>query len=396
MESHPHDAVILSAVRTPVGKFQGALASMRAPDLGALVVREALARARVAPEAVDEVVMGNVLTAGVGQNPARQAALGAGLPNTIPAMTVNKVCGSSLKAVALAAQSIKAGDASLVVAGGQESMTNAPFLLPGARSGLRLGDAKLIDSLQFDGLLDIYSRKPMGETGEIVAEEFSVTRKEADELALASQRNAAAATATGWFKDEILPVTVRAGKEERIVTRDEGIRADASMDALENLKPVFRATGVVTAGNSSQISDGASALVVASRAKADELGLRPLARIAGYHTSGVAPERVMAAPIPGVKALLAKLHLGIADIDLFEHNEAFATASCAVRAQLAVPHGRFNVEGGAIALGHPIGASGARILTTLLYALKRTGGHRGLATLCLGGGNAVQMVIERE
>jgi acetyl-CoA C-acetyltransferase len=393
----PQDVVIVAAARTPTGKFMGSLKSFRAPELGSIVVREVLRRANLAPSDVSEVILGNVLQAGLGQAPARQAALGAGFPPTVAAVTINKVCGSSLKAAMLGAQALKCNDADVVVAGGQESMSNAPYLLMKAREGYRLGNGDLIDGMIHDGLLDAYGQYHMGVTGEIVAEEFGISRKEADDFALQSHRRAWEATEKGWFKDEIVPVQVPEGKgKTRVFDKDEGIRPDTGEDTLGKLKPVFKEGGIVTAGNASQISDGAAAVVLTRREVAERRGLPVLARIVGYGTSGVEPERVMAAPIPGVRALLQKTGLTVNDIDLFEHNEAFATASCAVRAQLGVPAGRFNKFGGAVALGHPIGASGARLLTTLVYALKREGKARGLATLCLGGGNAVQMIVERE
>lgn len=391
----PEDVVLASACRTPIGKFQGALRGFSAPQLGAHVLREALRRAHVRPNEVDEVVLGNVLTAGVGQNPARQAALAAGFPESIPAFTVNKVCGSGLKAVMLAAQSIRAGDARIVAAGGQESMTNAPYLLPKAREGLRLGDSDVVDSLVHDGLLDIYNRVHMGTTGEIVAQRFGITREMADAFSARSHAKAAQAWEAGRFRDEVVPVPLPAKDGAGgLVERDEGIRA-SSPEALARLRPAFQKDGVVTAGNSSQISDGASALLVMAAAEAERRGLAPLARIVGYTTVGVKPEWVMEAPIPGVRALLERTRNRIDDVDLVEHNEAFATASCAVMQELRVPEPRFNVHGGAVALGHPIGASGARVLTTLLYALRTHGKNRGVATLCLGGGNAVSVMVER-
>ncbi len=395
--SRAREVVISSAVRTPIGKFQGSYSTFKAPDLGAVAIRAALERAGVAHDVVDEVIMGNVLQAGVGQNPARQAALKAGFGPKIAALTVNKVCGSSLKSVMLGAQAIKAGDAEIIVAGGMESMTNAPYLMPKARQGYRFGHGELLDSLLHDGLTDAFTGIIMGNTGEIVAEEFGISRKESDEFSYQSHAKAAKATAKGWFKDEIVPVEVPVSrKEKKMLTEDEGIRADTSADSLSRLRPAFREDGVVTAGNASQLSDGASAVVVSSRAKAEELGLPILATIRGYGTAGVEPERVMAAPIYGTRELLAKDGLTIDDIDVFEHNEAFAAASCAVKAQCAVPDAKFNVNGGAVAIGHPLGASGTRVLATLVHAMKRTNGHRGLATLCLGGGNAVSMIIERE
>jgi len=391
------EAVIVAACRTPIGRFQGALAPLPAPRLGAVAVRDALRRAALEPDAVDEVILGNVLTAGLGQAPARQAALAAGIPDAVPAVTINKVCGSGLKAVMLAAQAIRCGDARVVVAGGQESMSNAPFLLRGARAGWRLGDQQAEDSLLHDGLLDAYQGFHMGETGEIVAERFAVARADADALAVASHANAAAAADGGRFDDEIVPVEVerRGASGPEVVTRDEGIRRDASLEALARLRPAFRKDGIVTAGNASQISDGAAALVVMAASEATRRGLVPLARIVAYDSSATRPEWVMEAPIASVRRLLERAQLAVGDVDLFEHNEAFASASCAVANELGIPRDRFNVHGGAIALGHPIGASGARVLVTLLYALRARRARRGLATLCLGGGGAVSLLVER-
>jgi len=393
-----HDeAVIVAACRTPIGRFQGGLAALSAPQLGAVVVRDALRRAALDPIEVDEVILGNVLTAGLGQAPARQAALGAGVPEAVPALTINKVCGSGLKAVMLAAQAIRAGDAKVVVAGGQESMSNTPFLLRGARQGWRLGSQEAVDSLLHDGLLDAYAGYHMGETGEIVAERFAVSRGDADVLALASHQNAARAEDAGLFADEIVAVEVArpGGRGSELVSHDEGIRRDASLESLAKLRAAFRKDGLVTAGNASQLSDGASALVVMAASEAERRGITPLARIVAYDTSSTKPEWVMEAPIGSVRRLLEKARLTIEDVDLFEHNEAFATASCAVAKELGVPADRFNVHGGAVALGHPIGASGARVLTTLLYALRARRARRGLATLCLGGGGAVSLLVER-
>lgn len=392
----PTDVVLAAACRTPIGKFGGAFKDLKATELGALALKESLSRAGIPPGIVDEVILGHVVQAGAGQNPARQAALKAGMPDKIAAMTINKVCGSGLKAVVLGAQAIRAGDASIVLAGGMESMTNAPYLLPKARNGYRYGNGVLVDALFHDGLMDAYSEVAMGETGEVVAEEYHVTRQMADEFSARSHRLAQKATESGWFKKEIVPVEVSVGKQKTLVVQDEGIRSDTTIDTLGKLKPAFRPAGLVTAGNSSQLSDGASALVVASRKAAEEHGLEILGRFVASTTAGVAPMRVMAAPIPGVEALLLKTKLKMDDIDLVEHNEAFASASCAVKAALHIPDEKFNVTGGAVALGHPIGASGARVLTTLLHNLHRTGGQRGIATLCLGGGNAVSALVERE
>jgi acetyl-CoA C-acetyltransferase len=396
MSREPTDVVLAAATRTPIGKFGGAFKDMTAVELGAVALRETVSRSGLAPTVFDEVILGHVVQAGCGQNPARQAARAAGLPDTLPALTVNKVCGSSLKAVVLAAQATRAGDAQVVLAGGMESMSGAPYLVPKARFGYKYGDATFTDALYHDGLMDAYSRVAMGETGEVVAEEFHVTRQQADEFAVRSHQKAQHATSAGWFKKEIVPVEVAAGKTRSVVAADEGIRPDSTLEGLAKLKGAFRPNGMVTAGNASQMSDGAAALVVASRKAAEEHGLEVLAKYVASNSSGVAPMRVMAAPIPSVQQLLLKTKLTMEDVDLVEHNEAFATASCAVRAALHVPDGKFNVSGGAVALGHPLGASGARVLTTLLYNLQRTGGRRGVATLCLGGGNAVSVLVERE
>lgn len=391
-------AVITAACRTPIGKFQGALTGHSATTLGSIVVREAMRRAALGPTEIDEVIMGNVLTAGLGQNPARQAALGAGISDAVAAFTVNKVCGSSLKAVMLAAQAVRLGDAGLVIAGGQESMTNAPYLLPEARLGMRMGNRSAIDSMVHDGLWDVYSDQHMGVTGEIVAGRFKVSRGDADRFSMLSHQKAETATKEGYFRDEIVAVDLPAAKGEDEGSRfetDEGVRHMVHMQKLSRLKPVFDPTGLVTAGNASQISDGASAVVVETEEHADARGADVLARIVAYGTAGVKPELVMEAPIPASRAVMEKAGLSVDDIDVFEHNEAFASASCAVQKGLEIPEEKFNIHGGAVALGHPIGASGARVLTTLIYALRRTGGHRGLATLCLGGGNAVAMLVER-
>ncbi len=367
---------------------------MSATELGAIVVREAVARSRISPGDVQEAILGNVLQAGLGQNPARAAALGAGIPDTVPAFTVNKVCGSALKAVMLAAQAVKAGDLDLVVAGGMESMSNAPHMLLQSRSGIRLGDGKLVDHMIHDGLWDHYNKFHMGETGEIVAARFHVRRADADHLAARSHARALAAQKAGRFDAEIVPVMVPQRKGDPIAVRlDEGIRAETNEAGLAKLRPSFRADGQVTAGNSSQISDGAAAVIVASAEYARKHKLPVLAEIEGYDASGTKPEWVMEAPIASVRNLLARTGRTIADIDLFEHNEAFASASCAVQKELQVPDDKFNVNGGAVALGHPIGASGTRVLLTLAHELGRRGGGRGIATLCLGGGNAVSMMV---
>ncbi len=390
----PETPVIVSGCRTPIGKFQGTLSSMSATQLGAVAIREAVSRAGIEPAAVEEVIMGNVLQAGLGQNPARAAALGGGIPDGVPAFTVNKVCGSSLKAVMLAAQAIKAGDRDVVVAGGMESMSNAPHLLMGSRQGLRLGDGKLVDHMIHDGLWDHYNDFHMGETGEIVAERHDVNRQDADALAARSHKLAEEATRNGAFDAEIVPVEVPQRRGEPIMFRhDEGIRAQTTAESIANMRPVFRKDGQVTAANASQLSDGASAVVVTSKSYAEKHGLEILAEIESYDASGTKPEWVMEAPIVSVQNLFARTGLSIDDVDLFEHNEAFASASCAVQKKIGVPDEKFNIHGGAVALGHPIGASGARVLVTLIHSLKARGGGRGLATLCLGGGNAVSMTV---
>ncbi|MBW3582987.1 MAG: acetyl-CoA C-acetyltransferase [Euryarchaeota archaeon] len=389
--------VITAACRTAIGKFQGTLRPFSAPQLGAKIVEETVRRSGLSTDQVEEVIMGNVLQAGLGQNPARQAALYGGLPDTVNAFTVNKVCGSSLKAVMLAAQAIKCGDATRILAGGMESMTNAPYLLPDARDGFRMFDKKAVDSMIHDGLWDVYSDQHMGVTGEIVAKRHDVSRGDADRFAMLSHQKAERATKEGLFQDEILPIEIedkRSG-ETTFFAEDEGIRHMVHMQKLSRLKPVFDPTGMVTAGNASQISDGASAVMVESEASAKERGAEVLGRIIAYGSGGVRPEHVMEAPITTTKRVMKEAGFTSDDFDLFEHNEAFATASCAVMKGLDIPEEKFNIHGGAVALGHPIGASGARVLTTLLYSLKQTGGHRGLATLCLGGGNAVTMVVER-
>lgn len=387
--------VILSAVRTPIGKFGGGLKAQTATQLGAIVVREAVRRAGIDPTKVDECIMGNVISAGLGQNPARQAALHGGLPPEVSALTINKVCGSGLKAVMIAADVISAGKGALFVAGGMESMTNAPYLLEKARFGYKLFDSQLVDALVRDGLWDVFNDFHMGNTGEIIAERHNVSREAADKFSLWSHQKAVRAVKEGLFKDEIVPVEVKSKKGPATVSDDEGPREDTTLDALGKLKPVFRDNGVLTAGNSSSINDGAAALVVADLVKAEELGLEPIARIVDYATAGMKPELIMEAPIPAVQTLLKRNSLQISDIDLFEHNEAFSTASIAVKDSLGVPEDRFNVNGGAVALGHPIGCSGARVLTTLIYAMQRRDAFRGIATLCLGGGNAVAMIVER-
>ncbi|MBR6205175.1 MAG: acetyl-CoA C-acetyltransferase [Candidatus Methanomethylophilaceae archaeon] len=389
------EAVILSAARTPIGKYGKALASIKATDLGAIAVKEAVSRAGIQSSDVEECIMGNVISAGLGQNPARQAAIGAGLPVEIGSFTVNAVCGSGMKALMLAADAIKAKEYSVLAVGGMENMSAAPYLLNGARWGYKMNDQTMVDAMVHDGLWDIFNNQHMGFTGEIVAERFNVTREDADRLSMESHLKAAAATKEGRFKDEIVPVTIPSKKGDIVVDADEGIRADTTMEVLAKLKPVFKKDGLVTAGNSSQLSDGASALIVASRKWAEENGLKPLATIEAYGERGVKPEYIMEAPIPTTRHVLKKAGMTIDDIDLFEHNEAFASASCAVKKELNVPDEIFNVNGGAVALGHPIGCSGARVLTTLLYALINRKKDVGLGTLCLGGGNAVTTIIRR-
>jgi acetyl-CoA C-acetyltransferase len=389
------DAVILSAARTPTGRFLGALKSFSAPHLGALAVRQAVARAGVSPADVDECILGNVVGAGLGQAPARQAALEAGLPDTVGALTINKVCGSGLKAVMLAAQAVRLGDAGIVVAGGMESMSNTPYALPRLREGLRMGNGELQDLMIHDGLWCAIEHCHMGLSGEVVADEYRVTRAEQDAWAAESHRRAAAATAAGWFRDEIVPVTIPQKKgDPLVVAADEPIRPDTTAEALSTLKPAFKADGTVTAGNAPGVNDGAAALVVTSSDVARARGITPLARIVAYATSGLAPRYVMMTPVPAVRKVLALAGWSTSDLDLVELNEAFAAQAVAVTRELGLDPARVNVQGGAVALGHPIGASGARVLTTLLYALKRTGGSRGIATLCLGGGNGVAMAVE--
>jgi acetyl-CoA C-acetyltransferase len=389
------DVVIASACRTPIGKFQGSLAGFSAPALGALAVAEALRRARVEPGAVDEVILGNVLTAGLGQNPARQAAIAAGVPDTVPAFTVNKVCGSGLKAVMLAAQAIRAGDAELVVAGGQESMTNAPYLLPEARAGVRLGHGKLVDSMVQDGLWDVYNDFHMGSTGELVARKYELSRREQDEFAAASHRKAGEAIAAGRFAKETFPVSIPQRRGEPVEFGvDEGVRADTTADSIAKLKPAFEKDGTVTAANASTINDGAAALVIASAEKAEALGLEPLARITAYAAGGCAPEWVMMAPERSIKACAAKLGKQPGEFGLHEINEAFSAAALALMRVLDLDPRKVNVNGGAVALGHPIGASGARILVTLLHAMEQRKARTGMASLCLGGGNAVSVAVE--
>jgi acetyl-CoA C-acetyltransferase len=389
------EAVIVSATRTPVGKFGGALKDMSAPKIGAIAVREAVRRARIEPKDIEECIMGNVITAGLGQNPARQAALWGGLMDEVAALTINKVCGSGLKAVMLAADAILAGKEKAIVAGGMENMTNAPYLLEKARFGYKLFDSSLVDSMVRDGLWEVYNNYHMGNTGEIVAQRNGVTRVDADKFALWSHQKSVAAIKSGAFKEEIVHVELPSKKDVSIFSVDEGPRDDTSLEALAKLKPVFKNDGVLTAGNSSSINDGASAVVVMDSELARERGIKPLVKIVDYVTSGVKPELLMEAPIHAVRKLLQRNGLEVKDVDLWEHNEAFSTASVAIMKVLGIPEDKFNVNGGAVALGHPIGCSGARVLTTLIYAMRAHDSKRGIATLCLGGGNAVAMLVER-
>jgi acetyl-CoA C-acetyltransferase len=392
------DIVIVSAVRTPIGKFQGSLSDFTAPQLGAIVVREAVRRAGIDPNSVDEVIMGNVVQAGLGQNPARQAALKGGLSDRVSAMTINKVCGSGLKAVALAQQGIQTGNVEIVVAGGMESMTNAPYMLMNARKGFRLGDQKVVDSMVHDGLWDVYNDYHMGTTGENVAEKYGITREEQDEYAVNSHRKALSAIRDCRIKDQIIPVELPAKKKgapPAMFSVDESPREDTTAEALRALKPAFKKDGTVTAGNAPGVNDGAAALVVMSASKAKELGLKPMARIVAQATSGLAPEWVMMTPVETVRQLWKKTGWKNEEVDLYEINEAFSVAAIAVTRELGLDLNKVNVNGGAVAYGHPIGATGARILTTLLYEMIRRDVHKGIAALCLGGGNAVGLPVER-
>ncbi|HUK24295.1 MAG TPA: acetyl-CoA C-acetyltransferase [Terriglobales bacterium] len=394
----PNDIVILSACRTPVGKFQGSLSDLSAPKLGAIVVREAVKRARLDPGQVEECIMGNVVSAGLGQNPARQAAIFGGLPPEAGAMTINKVCGSGLKAVALAAQAIQTGNSSIVVAGGMESMTNAPYLLMQARKGYRLGNAQVIDAMVHDGLWDIYNDYHMGITGENVAEKYGITREEQDQFALHSHRKAMAAIKECRFKSQIVPVELpskKKGEAPVIFDRDEGPREDTTIEVLRSLKPAFKKDGTVTAGNAPGVNDGAAAVVVTSAARARELGLAPMVRIVAQATSGVDPKWVMMAPVGAVRKIWEKTGWKNEEVDLYELNEAFSVQALGVMRELKLDPNKVNVNGGAVALGHPIGASGARVLVTLIYEMIRRDVQRGIAALCLGGGNAVAMAVER-
>ena len=394
--SERNEAVIISAARTPVGKFLGSLKGFTAPQLGAIAVRESVKRAGVKPEDVDEVIMGCVIQAGLGQNPARQAALNGGLPSTVSAVTVNKVCGSGLKAVMMAAQGVQLGDVEVVVAGGMESMSNAPYLIPKAREGYRLGNGELVDSMINDGLWCAFENYHMGCTGEVVADEYKIGRLEQDEFALNSHRKAAAAIKAGKFKDEIVPVEIPQKKGAATVfDTDETVREDTSLEGLGKLKPAFAKEGTVTAGNAPGVNDGASAVVVTSLRRARELGVEPMARIVAQATAGVEPRLVMMAPVEAVRKLFKKTGWSPSEVDLFELNEAFAVAAVAVTRELGLDPERVNANGGAVALGHAIGQSGSRLLTTVLHELKRRDAHRAVVALCLGGGNAVALAVER-
>src|SRR6202041_3275451 len=392
------DVVIISGCRTAVGKFQGSLSDLSAPQLGAIVVREAVKRAGLNSDQVDECIMGNVLPAGLGQNPARQAAIFAGLSPTTGAMTINKVCGSGLKAVALAAQAIQTGNASIVGAGGMESMTNAPYLLPQARKGYRLGNGKVIDSMVHDGLWDIYNDYHMGVTGENVAEKYGITREAQDEFAVNSHRKAVAAWKECRFKSQIVPVETPARKKGEapiLFEKDESPREDTTIEVLRALKPAFKKDGTVTAGNAPGVNDGAAAVVVTSAQRAKELGVQPMVRIVAQATSGVEPKWVMMAPVDAVRKIWEKTGWKNEDVDLYELNEAFSVQALGVTRELGLDLNKVNVNGGAVAIGHPIGASGARVLVTLIYEMARRNAKRGIAALCLGGGNAVAMAVER-
>jgi acetyl-CoA C-acetyltransferase len=386
--------LIAGAVRTPIGRFLGALKGLSATDLGARAVRETLRRTGIPPEAVGEVIMGNVVQAGLGQNPARQAALRGGLPTKVGALTVNKVCGSGLKSVSLATQAVMLGDHEVVVAGGMESMSNAPYLLTRAREGYRMGNDQILDSMIIDGLWDVYENYHMGCTGENVARKYDISRRAQDEYAAASHRKAIAAMDAGKFKAEIVPVSIPQKKGDPVVLdTDEGPRRDTSAETLARLKPAFKPDGTVTAGNAPGVNDGASAMVVLSEAAAAKYSVKPQAEVMAYATSGLDPAWVMMAPVEAVETVLKKTGWKREDVDLYELNEAFSVQAVAVIRELKLPPDRVNVHGGAVALGHPIGASGARILTTLLHALADRGGKKGIAALCLGGGNAVAMAV---
>jgi len=392
-------AVICGVARTPIGRFMGSLSTLSAVELGVAAVSELCRRVGLDPSSgiVDEVLMGQVLQAGAGQAPARQVALGAGLPVTTSCVTLNMVCGSSLRAVMQAATSVRLGEHKVVIAGGMESMSNAPQLLMGQRSGKKLGDSKLLDSMIHDGLWDVYNNMHMGNTGEVIAKECSIDRQQADEFAANSHIKAAKAWEEGWFDWETFELEIPQRRGDPVVlNRDEGVRADTTVQALSELRTVFDKEGIVTAGNASTLNDGASAVLVTSEAYAREQGWEIIATIEDYSTAGVEPERVMSAPIPAVRTLLSRNNLNVEDVDVYEHNEAFASASCAVAQELGIPHDRFNLHGGAVSIGHPLGSSGSRCLITLLGVMRRVDATSGIVTLCLGGGNAVAMYVRRE
>jgi acetyl-CoA C-acetyltransferase len=392
------DVVIISGCRTPVGKFQGSLSDFSAPQLGAIVVREAVKRANIDPKLVDECIMGNVVSAGLGQNPARQAAIFGGLAPETGAMTINKVCGSGLKSVALAAQAVQTGNSSIVVAGGMESMTNAPYLLPQARKGYRLGNSTIVDSMVHDGLWDVYNDYHMGITGENVAEKYGITREEQDEFAVNSHRKAVAAIKECRFKAQVVPVELppkKKGATPVVFDKDEGPREDTTIETLRALKPAFKKDGTVTAGNAPGLNDGAAAVVVTSAQKAKELGATPMVRIVAQATCGVEPKWVMMAPVGAIQKIWQKTGWKKDEVDLYELNEAFSVQALGVIRELGLHINKVNVNGGAVAIGHPIGASGARVLVTLIYEMIRRDVHRGIGALCLGGGNAVAMAVER-
>ena len=390
------DIVIVAATRTAIGKFGGALAKIPAPELGAIVIRELLARAKLQPDQISEVILGQVLAAGSGQNPARQALIKAGIPAAIPAMTINKVCGSGLKAVMLASQAVQCGDAEIVIAGGEENMSASPHVLPGSRDGFRMGDAKLVDTMIVDGLWDVYNQYHMGVTAENVAKKFGISRLEQDEFALASQNKAETAQKEGKFKDEILPLEIPQKKGSITFDSDEYIKPGSTLDSLSSLRPAFNKEGTVTAGNASGINDGAAAVVMMSASKARELGLKPLARIKAYSSAGVDPSIMGMGPVPASQLCLKKAGWTAADLDLMEINEAFAAQAIAVNKEMGWDTKKINVNGGAIAIGHPIGASGCRILVTLLHEMVRRDAKRGLASLCIGGGMGVALAVERD
>jgi acetyl-CoA C-acetyltransferase len=390
------NVLIVSACRSPVGKLLGKLSSLTAPQIGSLVIEEAIRRSHIKPPLVDEVIMGNVLSAGIGQNPARQSAILSGIPNTVAALTVNKVCASGLKAVALGAQAIMLGEAEIVIAGGMESMSNAPFLLREMRGGKKYGDSEVVDSMIYDGLWDCYYNEHMGTLCELAVRKYGLSREEQDEFAFQSHKKAMEATRKGFFKEEIVPIKVKRGGEEIVVEEDETIRWDTSLEKLSRLKPVFKERGTVTAGNSPGLNDGAAALILISERKAQALKIKPLARIIGFSTGHTDPKWYTIAPIRSVKSLLKKTGNKIDDFDLIEENEAFAAQTLTVIKELSLNPAKINVNGGAIALGHPIGASGARILVTLIHALRNRKKELGLVTICLGGGGAVSMAVKVE